>query len=235
MNKDLPYRIELVSVVIPVFNEAPTIVEIIRRVQSVPVATDIIVVDDGSSDGTAEAVAALAEAGEITLITHPVNRGKGASIRTGLERVRGDVIVVQDADLEYDPRDYCQLLDPIQRGLARVVYGSRFRGSHRAMYFWHAVGNKLLTLVCNALFDTTLTDMETGYKVMKADVARSITLRSERWGFDPEITAKILKRGERIYEVPISYAGREFCEGKKITWKDGLVVLFTLIRYRIRD
>jgi glycosyltransferase involved in cell wall biosynthesis len=230
---DADNRIGLVSVVIPVYNEHQTIAEIIRRVQASPVATEIIVVDDGSSDGTVAILKELAETGAIVLVTHLQNRGKGAAVRSGLERVRGDVVIVQDADLEYDPADYPLLLAPIERGLATVVYGSRFLGPHRAMYFWHALGNKLLTLVCNVLFDTTLTDMETGYKVVRSDIAIKISLRSARWGFDPEITAKILRSGNRIYEVPISYAGREFHEGKKITWKDGLVVLFTLIRYRI--
>jgi glycosyltransferase involved in cell wall biosynthesis len=225
----------LASVVIPVYNEERTIGEIVRRVQASPVTTEIIVVDDGSTDGTDSILAALAETGAIVLVTHPRNRGKGAAVQSGLRRVSGDVVIVQDGDLEYDPADYPLLLDPIERGLADVVYGSRFLGPHRAMYFWHAVGNKLLTLVCNVLFDTTLTDMETGYKAVRAEIATSITLRSSRWGFDPEITAKILKDGNRIYEVPISYAGREFHEGKKITWKDGLVVLFTLIRYRFSN
>src|SRR5262249_33903811 len=178
---------------------------------------------------------AEAEAGTIDLLIHPINRGKGAAVRSGLGRVRGDVVIVQDADLEYDPADYPLLLAPIEKGIAQVVYGSRFLGPHRAMYFWHSVGNKLLTLTCNILFDSTLTDLETGYKVLTADVVRSFQLRSERWGFDPEITAKVLKRGHRIYEVPISYAGREFREGKKITWKDGLVVIATLLRYRFYE
>jgi glycosyltransferase involved in cell wall biosynthesis len=229
---DVDYRVNLVSVIIPVYNEHQTIGEIIRRVQLSPVATEIIVVDDGSTDETVAVLKSLAATGAIVLVTHPGNRGKGAAVRSGLEQVSGDVVIVQDADLEYDPAEYPLLLAPIERGLANVVYGSRFLGPHRAMYFWHAVGNKLLTLVCNVLFDTTLTDMETGYKVIRADVAASISLRSARWGFDPEITAKILKRGTRIFEVPITYAGREFHEGKKITWKDGLVVLYTLIRYR---
>lgn len=235
MATDERHRVDLVSVVIPVYNEERTIGEIIRRVQAVPVATQIIVVDDGSTDGTVSVLSALAENGAIVLVTHPDNRGKGAAVQSGLSRVSGDVVIVQDADLEYDPADYPLLLDPIERGVANVVYGSRFLGPHRAMYFWHAVGNKLLTLVCNVLFDTTLTDMETGYKVLRTEIATSISLRSSRWGFDPEMTAKILKGGNRIYEVPISYAGREFHEGKKITWKDGLVVLFTLIRYRFAN
>jgi glycosyltransferase involved in cell wall biosynthesis len=227
--------ISLVTVIIPVYNEAATIVEILRRVQSTPWRLQIVVVDDGSTDGTMDLLASASSDGEIEVVTHPANSGKGAAVRSALQRARGDVIIVQDGDLEYDPIDYPVLLDPIERGLAEVVYGSRFLGPHRAMYFWHAVGNKLLTLLCNILFNTTLTDMETGYKVMTREVARSFTLRSDRWGFDPEITAKILKRGHRIYEVPISYAGREFHEGKKITWKDGVRVLVSLLRYRFTE
>ena len=227
--------IELVTVVVPVFNEAATIGELLRRVRAVPCAVQIVVVDDGSTDGTLDLLRAEAATGSIELVEHGVNRGKGAAVRSGLARMRGDVVIVQDGDLEYDPADYPALLGPIERGLAEVVYGSRFLGPHRAMYFWHALGNKLLTLACNVLFDTTLTDMETGYKVLTANVVRSFSLRSDRWGFDPEITAKVLKRGHRIFEVPITYAGREFHEGKKITWKDGIRVLATLIRYRIVD
>jgi glycosyltransferase involved in cell wall biosynthesis len=160
------------------------------------------------------------------------NGGKGAAVQDGLRSARGDVVIIQDADLEYDPADYPILLRPIQLGRSHVVYGSRFLGEHRAMYFWHSVGNKALTLLCNILFDTTLTDMETCYKVFTIDIARRLRLREPGWGFDPEITARILKMGNRIYEVPISYAGREFTEGKKISWRDGFVVLRTLLRYR---
>jgi glycosyltransferase involved in cell wall biosynthesis len=224
-----------VSVVIPAYDEARTIWEIIERVQAVPIEKEIIVVDDYSTDGTWEELKKLADEGVIKLFRHPANRGKGAACRTGLAQITGDVVVIQDADLEYDPADYPMLLDPIIKGRSKVVYGSRFLGPHKAMYFWHSVGNKLLTLLTNVLFDTTLTDMETCYKVFTADIARSIKLKSNRWGFDPEITAKILKAGNRIYEVPISYTGREFWEGKKISWKDALMVVRTLIKYRFVD
>jgi glycosyltransferase involved in cell wall biosynthesis len=227
--------IRLLSIVIPAYNERATIREVLDRVRATPWPKQIIVVDDGSTDGTAEVLAAEAQRGDIEVIAHPRNIGKGAAMRSGFARARGDVIIVQDADLEYDPADYSLLLAPIEKGLAKVVYGSRFLGPHRAMYFWHAVGNKMLTLTCNLLFDTTLTDMETGYKAFTADIVHSLSLRSNRWGFDPEITAKVLKRGHRIYEVPISYAGREFHEGKKITWKDGIIVFLTLLRYRFVD
>jgi glycosyltransferase involved in cell wall biosynthesis len=225
----------LVSVIVPVYNERQTIAELLRRVRAVPIPTQIIVVDDGSTDGTAEVVRREIADASIELVVHEVNRGKGAAVRSGLERVRGEVVIIQDADLEYDPAEYPLLLAPIEKGIARVVYGSRFLGPHRAMYFWHSVGNKLLTLTCNVLFDTTLTDLETCYKVFTTDVIRSFRLRSDRWGFDPEVTAKVLKRGHRIYEIPISYAGREFHEGKKITWKDGFRVFFALLRFRLRD
>lgn len=223
----------VVSIIVPTFNERATIEEILRRLHRVQRTLQIIVVDDGSTDGTTELLQAESEKKTIELVVHSSNQGKGAAVRTGLARATGDIVIVQDADLEYDPADFPILLAPIDNGIAEVVYGSRFLGPHRAMYFWHSVGNKFLTLLCNILYNTTLTDVETGYKVMTADVASSFTLQSERWGFDPEITAKILKRGHRIYEVPISYTGREFSEGKKIHWKDGLVVAATLVRYRL--
>lgn len=228
-------RIRVVSVIVPAYNERATIEELLRRLRAVPWPTQIIVVDDGSSDGTTELLRAEAAAGSTELVVHPGNRGKGAAVRSGLTRVRGDVVVVEDADLEYDPANYPLLLTPIEQGIADVVYGSRFLGPHRGKYFWHSVGNRILTLTCNALFGTSLTDLETGYKVLTAEVAWTLQLRSDRWGFDPEITAKILKRGHRIHEVPITYAGREFRDGKKITWKDGLVVAATLLRYRLFD
>jgi glycosyltransferase involved in cell wall biosynthesis len=223
-----------VSVVIPCFNERGTVNELIDRVHAVPIEKEVIVVDDYSTDGTRELLEQrLKERSDIKLQLRDRNGGKGAAVQAGLKCATGDVVIIQDADLEYDPADYPILLRPIQTGRARVVYGSRFIGEHRAMYFWHSLGNKLLTLLCNVLFDTTLTDMETCYKVFTIDIARSLRLREPGWGFDPEITARILKMGNRIYEVPISYAGREFNEGKKISWRDGFVVLFTLLRYRL--
>ena len=222
-----------VSVVVPCFNERQTIDELIDRVKAVPVEKEIIVVDDFSTDGTRELLKQrVADHHDIVLRLRARNGGKGAAVQDGLKCARGDVIIIQDADLEYDPADYPVLLRPIQTGRAKVVYGSRFIGEHRAMYFWHSLGNQFLTLLCNALFDTTLTDMETCYKVFTIDIARKLKLREPRWGFDPEITARILKMGNRIYEVPVSYAGREFDEGKKISWRDGFVVLRTLLRYR---
>ena len=223
------------SVIMPVYNEKDTIEEILRRVRSVNIDKEIIVVDDFSTDGTREILQQLADGGDLRVIFHPKNRGKGAAIRTALEHAAGDIIIIQDADLEYDPAEYRRVIRPILKGRAKVVYGSRFLGEHKAMYFWHQVGNKLLTLVTNVLYDTTLTDMETCYKAFLADVIKPIKLRANRFDFEPEITAKVLKRGHRIYEVPISYAGREFHEGKKISWKDGVVALYCLIKYRFVD
>ena len=229
----------LLSVIVPVYNEAKTIREILAQVRAVElgprVAREIIVVDDFSTDGTGAALAEEREHPNTFVIHHPKNRGKGAAVRTGLAAAQGDILLIQDADLEYDPRDYPALLRPILEGRTKVVYGSRFLGEHKAMYFWHTVGNKSLTLITNMLFDTTLTDMETCYKVFTADVARAVRLSSDRWGIDPEITAKILKRGHRIYEVPIAYNGREFWEGKKISWRDGFRVLAALVRYRFTE
>ena len=235
---DEPRAIRRLSILIPVYNEARTIGEVLRRVRAVelPYERELVVVDDGSTDGTRDYLQEEASRSrDLVLILHPVNRGKGAAIRSALEAATGDVLIVHDADLEYDPRDYPRLLRPIAEGRAQVVYGSRFLGEHKAMYFWHWVGNRFLTFVANLLYDTTLTDMETGYKVFTAEVARQLRLRSDRWGFDPEITAQILRRGYRIYEVPIAYNGREYWEGKKITWRDGLTVLATLLRYRFFD
>jgi glycosyltransferase involved in cell wall biosynthesis len=221
-------------VVIPCFNERETILELLDRVDASPIDKEVIVVDDCSTDGSRELLMQrYRERGDFVLKLLPRNRGKGAAIKEGLQAANGDVVIVQDADLEYDPADYPSLLRPIETGKARVVYGSRFLGEHKAMYFWHSIGNKMLTLVCNVLFDTTLTDMETCYKVFAIDIARRLRLREPGWGFDPEITARILRMGYRIYEVPISYAGREFDEGKKINaMRDGPTVLLTLLRYR---
>jgi glycosyltransferase involved in cell wall biosynthesis len=222
------------SVIIPIYNERLTIAELLARVRAVDVEKEIICVDDCSTDGTREILAEETQRGDLIVIEHPQNRGKGGAVQSGLRAFSGDVVVIQDADLEYDPEDYHVLLRPIQTGRAKVVYGSRFLGGERrAMRFWHSVGNQGLTLLTNALYDTTLTDMETCYKMFTADVARRLNLREPRWGFDPEITAQILRAGHRIYEVPISYAGREYEEGKKISWQDGFTVLRTLLRCRV--
>jgi glycosyltransferase involved in cell wall biosynthesis len=222
----------LISVVMPVYNESRTIRQIVQQVHDVPLRKEIIAVDDCSTDGTGQVLEELADAGLLRLFQHKVNMGKGAAVRTGLAQIRGDIVLIQDADLEYDPTEYPVLIKPILTGRSKAVYGSRFLGPHKAMYFWHQVGNKLLTLITNVLFDTTLTDMETCYKVFTQDIARKLSIKSERWGIDPEITAKILRMGVRIYEVPISYTGREMWEGKKISWKDGIAVVGTLVRYR---
>jgi len=227
------------SIIIPVYNEEATVREIIRRVNAVQldgIEKEIIAVDDGSQDNSAQILRDEAEKGRIQAYFHPQNRGKGAAIRTALDHVSGDIVLIQDADLEYDPRDYPQLIAPILEGRATVVYGSRFLGGPRkAMLFWHMVGNKALTLVTNLLYDTILSDMETCYKVFKTEVIKPISIRSRRFEVEPELTAKILKRGIRIYEVPISYNGREYEEGKKITWKDGFIALWTLVKYRFDD
>jgi glycosyltransferase involved in cell wall biosynthesis len=228
-------QFRLLSVIVPVFNERNTVAEILRRMRAVelPVDREIIVVDDASSDGTEKVLAALADS-TVRVIHHPHNRGKGAAIRTGLEQARGDLVLIQDADLEYDPEDWPKLLNPVLRGKARVVYGSRFTGERKNMLFWHWLGNRFLSLVTNVLYNTTLSDMETCYKLFDRQVLDGIRIESDRFEFEPEITAKVLRRGHRIYEVPISYAGREFHEGKKITWRDGLGAVVTLVRYRIR-
>ena len=223
------------SVIMPVYDEKDTIREILRQVRNVGLVSEIIVVDDFSTDGTREILQEEAQRGNLTLVLHDRNRGKGAGVRSGLERFTGDIVIIQDADLEYDPRDYPTLIRPIVEGRVKVVYGSRFIGPRKDMLFMHWMGNKFLTLLTNILFDTTLSDMETCYKVLRADVAKGLNIKSDGWGIDPEITAKVLKRRNRIFEVPISYYGREFYEGKKITWRDGLVVLWTLIKYRFVD
>ncbi len=222
------------SILIPVYNERATILEIARRVQAVPFDKEIIAVDDGSTDGTRELLPQIEKDGAVVLY-HDKNMGKGAAIRTALTRATGDIVVIQDADLEYDPRDYVQLVQPIIEGRAKVVYGSRFLGPRMAMFFWHMLANKMLTLMTNMLYDAILSDMETGYKAFRADVIKSIRLRSRRFDFEPEVTAKVLKHGHRIFEVPISYYGREYAEGKKIGMKDGFVAIWTLLKYRFVD
>lgn len=221
------------SVIIPAYNEKNTIAEIIQRVRAMEYHDEIIVVDDGSTDGTREILQQIPSNGDLTVLYHERNRGKGAAVRTAIERAQGDIVLIQDADLEYDPREYPDLLQPILEGRAKVVYGSRFLGGPRkTMFFSHMVGNKLLTFVTNILFDTILSDMETGYKVFQADVIKHMPLKARRFEFEPEITARVLRQGIRIYEVPISYNGREYWEGKKITWRDGFIAIWTLLRYR---
>ncbi len=226
----------LLSVIVPVFNERNTVGEIIRRMRQVelPLDLEIVVVDDASSDGTDKVLSTL-EDSTVRVISHDINQGKGAAIRTALAHARGDLLLVQDADLEYDPEDWPRLLNPILRGKARIVYGSRFTGERKNMLFWHWVGNRFLSLVTNVLYNTTLSDMETCYKLFDRRVLEGLTIDSDRFEFEPEITAKILRRGHRIYEVPIAYAGRDYGAGKKITWRDGVVVFLTLLRYRVMD
>ncbi len=215
----------------PVYNERTTIDEIVRRVLAVPLRIELIVVDDGSKDGTSEILDRLQPELGFTLLRQ-ANAGKGAAIRRGLAAVTGDIVVIQDADLEYSPEEFPQLIDLIVQGKADVVYGSRFLGRHRAFMFAHYVGNKLVTFATNLLYNTMLTDMETCYKAMRADVVRSMTLKSNGFGIEPELTAKIFKRGYRVYEVPITYAGRGYQEGKKITWRAGFTALWVLFKYR---
>ncbi len=228
-----PAKYKKLSVIVPVFNERNTVVEILRRMRAVdlPIDREFIVVDDGSDDGTRSVLTQLGDS-TTKVVSHPQNRGKGAAIRTGLQHVTGDLVLIQDADLEYDPDDWLRLIAPVLKGRANVVYGSRFTGEHRNMLFLHWAGNKALSLLTNLLYNTTLSDMETCYKLFDRDVLQGITLKSDRFDFEPEITAKVLRKGVRIYEVPISYAGREFEEGKKITWRDGFAALYALVKYR---
>lgn len=227
-----------VSIIMPAYNEAATIGEMIGRVQAVDVSweKEMIIVDDASVDGTKDVLNGFIGGSSVQVLFHEKNRGKGAAIRTGLAHATGDIVVIQDADLEYDPQDLPRVIAPIVNGKADVVYGNRFHGeAHRVLYFWHSVGNGVLTLVCNMLTNLNLSDMEVGYKAFRGDVIRGIRLRSDRFGFEPEITAKVAKLGCRLFEVPISYYGRTYAEGKKITWKDGLAALWFIVRYRIAD
>jgi len=221
------------SVIVPVFNERATVAEIIRRMRRVPlpVALQIVAIDDGSTDGSDQILSALQDS-TLKFVRQPSNQGKGAAIRAGLKAAKGDLILIQDADLEYDPDEWPKLLDPILKGKADVVYGSRFTGERKNMMPLHWIGNRLLSLITNVLYSTTLSDMETCYKLFRRSVLDRVTLRANRFDFEPEVTAKVLRAGYRIYEVPISYAGREVSEGKKITWRDGVVALWTLIRCR---
>ena len=236
MTQSDPAEYHKLSVIVPVYDERNTVVEVVRRMRAVdiPLEREFVLVDDGSTDGTREVLRQLADS-TVRVVYHDRNRGKGAAIRTGLAQVTGDLVLVQDADLEYDPEDWPKLLAPVLRGKAQVVYGSRFTGERRNMLFLHWIGNRFLSLVTNLLYNTTLSDMETCYKLFDRRVLESITLRAPRFEFEPEVTAKVLRRGIRIYEVPISYAGREFHEGKKITWRDGIVALWTLVKYRFVD
>jgi glycosyltransferase involved in cell wall biosynthesis len=225
-----------ISVVVPVYNEVRTIEEIISCVQAVPLEKEIIIVDDGSTDGTRPRLQEMSREKAVKVLYHERNQGKGAALRTGFGAATGNVILIQDADLEYNPREYPMLLQPIFDGKADVVYGSRFlSGPHRVLFFWHSVGNRLLTLLSNALSNLNLSDMETGYKAFRREILNEITIKSNRFGFEPEFTMKVAKRGLRIYEVPISYHGRTYAEGKKIDWRDGVKAIFALVWFRFFD
>src|SRR5262245_26722884 len=219
------------SVVMPVYNEERTVEAILARVLESSGLLEIIVVDDASTDRTAEALARVSDS-RVRVFRHPKNRGKGAALRTGFDQVQGEVVIIQDADLEYDPREYPKLLEPIEANLADVVYGSRFTGeTHRVLFYWHYVGNRLLTTLSNMFTNLNLTDMETCYKAFRAEALKGLDLKSERFGIEPEITAKIARRGLRVYETSITYHGRNYAEGKKITWRDGLVAIAAIVRF----
>ena len=233
--KATPLIDPLLSVIMPVYNELATIEEIVTRVLAVPIRVELIVIDDGSNDGSRDTLNKLAGERDFKLILQEKNRGKGAAVRRGFAEATGDIFVIQDADLEYSPEEYPQLIDLIVRGKADAVYGSRFLGRHRAFLFTHYMGNRLLTFVTNVLYNTILTDMETCFKAIRAEKVRQMTLRSDRFGIEPEITAKLFKTGCRVYEVPITYEGRGYEEGKKISWKDGVEALWVLLKYRVVD
>jgi glycosyltransferase involved in cell wall biosynthesis len=225
-----------VSIIIPVYNEINTIEEILRRVEAENIAAEILIVDDGSTDGTRDKLASMVEDEHLRIFFHEHNQGKGAAVRTGIKNAKGDVILIQDADLEYDPRDYPALFKPIEEGIADVVYGSRFLGGpRRTTMFWHMVANRLLTFITNLLYNTILSDMETGYKVFKREIVKDMKLRANRFDFEPEFTAKILKRKARVYEVPISFNPRDYEDGKKIGMKDAFQAVWALLKYRLVD
>jgi glycosyltransferase involved in cell wall biosynthesis len=224
------------SVVIPVYNEKKTILELLERVRNVDLLKEMIVVDDYSTDGTRDLLQSLPASEDLKIILQPVNRGKGAALRAGFGVVTGDIVVVQDADLEYDPAEYVSLIQPIVANKADVVFGSRFLGGpHRVLLFWHSIGNRILTTLSNMITDLNLTDMETCYKVFRADILKKITFCEDRFGFEPEFTAKVAKAHCRIYEVPISYSGRDYSEGKKIGWKDGIAAIYFILKYGFFD
>ena len=226
------------SIIVPVYNEKRTILTVLKRVESAPYDKEIVVIDDCSTDGTREVLREIDETRQIPSIRvlyHAVNQGKGAALRTGVAAAVGDIVIIQDADLEYDPSEYAILIQPILGGLADVVYGSRFlSGPHCVLFFWHSMGNRFLTLLSNMFTDLNLTDMETGYKAFRREIFSKITIEENRFGFEPEITAKIAKLRCKLYEVPISYFGRDYSEGKKITWKDGFAALYCILKYNLR-
>lgn len=224
------------SVVIPVYNEVNNVNEIIKRVQAQKLANEIVIVDDGSSDGTRDILKGLDGKKKVRVILHERNQGKGAAVVTGIKASKGDILLIQDADLEYDPRDYPQILRPLEEGIADVVYGSRFLGgAHRVTMFWHMVANRMLTMMTNILYDTILTDMETGYKAFRRSVIEGMTIHAKRFDFEPEFTAKVLKRHHRIFEVPITFNPRDYSQGKKIKLKDAFEAVWTLLKYRFVD